>query len=486
MYACGLLFAQRAAMSVAIVAMTRGIETESESMKKVNNQIYHCGKSNQTDTVLQMNQFTNESISLSTINHGEFDWNQKLQGVILGSIFYLYCIVPLFAGRLTDSIGPKWITFVGLLFPCLLNAIIPFSVRLAGANALIVIQTLIGGFHGCIYPSLFSINLKWFSPNERANANAGIIAGGSFGNSIAYLISGYLSQSSIGWPLVFYVLSLLHVPWLILWLYFITNDPMKNKHVSDKELIFIKENVPPKKVRSKVRPPWLRIMSSPTVLGSIITKCANSFGFFMLTSKMPSFLYTIFGVPIVKNGMFSALATSSTGVSSIIASILANRLITRYQIRSIIVRKLMQALSMIGPALALITITLLECDINSIIIIIFTGMFLYGFVTGGEFTIVSDFAPNFAGTVVGVIFFLPFVQGILAPYLVGFVLDYDAPLSLNEKWNIIFYFTAGLYILGMITFILTADDKQQDWDKEANAKMSKPNVQQISMNTEEE
>ena len=79
MYACGLLFAQRAAMSVAIVAMTRGIETESESMKKVNNLIYHCGKSNQTDTVLQMNQFTNESISLSTINHGEFDWNQKLQ-----------------------------------------------------------------------------------------------------------------------------------------------------------------------------------------------------------------------------------------------------------------------------------------------------------------------------------------------------------------------------------------------------------------------
>ena len=151
--------------------------------------------------------------------------------------------MPTLAGQITDSIGGKWVIFVGLLFPCLMTAIIPVITRMVGVWALITIQTLIGGFHGTIYPSLYSLYTQWFPESERATANGGIILGGSLGSTLMYIITGYLCNSSIGWPLVFYVFSALHVPWLILWLYYVTNDPSNNRRISDQELLFIKSNV---------------------------------------------------------------------------------------------------------------------------------------------------------------------------------------------------------------------------------------------------
>ena len=88
--------------------------------------------------------------------------------------------------------------------------------------------------------------------------------------------------------------------------------------------------------------------------------------------------------------------------------------------------------------------------------------------TGGEFSIIPSFAPNFSGTVVGFALLLPFSMGIAAPYLVGFILDADLG-TLNEKWNLIFYITASFYVLGWIIFVIFATDQQQEWDKVANA-----------------
>ena len=150
--------------------------------------------------------------------------------------------VPTIAGSYTDSIGGMWFTFAGVLGPAILCAIIPFVIDQMGAIALIVVQTLIGGFHGLTYPALISLYIQWFPDTERPIANAGVQVGCAFGNALMYFLAGQLCETSIGWPLVFYAVSAFHIPWIFIWLYFGSSKPFESKRISDEELKYITSN----------------------------------------------------------------------------------------------------------------------------------------------------------------------------------------------------------------------------------------------------
>lgn len=162
-------------------------------------------------------------------------------------------------------------------------------------------------------------------------------------------------------------------------------------------------------------------------------------------------------------------------------------LIHRFSVRTIIVRKLFQSISLLGPSLSLLFLTFFECNFTAAIALIFTGLLCYGkhasydirpisihcpsliyvgMLTGGEFSLIPCFAPNHCGSVVGIVNFLPFSMGIVAPYLVGIILDSSVTgETLNDKWNLIFYITSALYVFGWIFFVIFATDQQQEWDK---------------------
>lgn len=157
--------------------------------------------------------------------------------------------MPTFAGQATDRFGGKWIAFVGILFSGLITAVTPIAIHFGGAAALIGLQTLLGGFLGFIYPSVFSLIVQWFPLEERSKANAGMIGGGSIGSALGSFLAGVLCKTSIGWPLVFYVTALIHVPWLIIWFVMITNDPKQNKFIDDEELKYLVKHCPKKIIR---------------------------------------------------------------------------------------------------------------------------------------------------------------------------------------------------------------------------------------------
>ena len=166
----------------------------------------------------------------------------KIQGVILGAQFYLYIFVPTLAGRATDAIGGKWIAFFGALGPCILAMLTPVMTELGGAWALIINRILVGGFHGVTYAAMFSLYVKWFPIQELSTANSGLIFGGSIGSTIMSALAGYIAQYW-SWQAVFYVIALFHLPFLILWFIFSTNEPNTNRFLSNEERVYIQQNV---------------------------------------------------------------------------------------------------------------------------------------------------------------------------------------------------------------------------------------------------
>lgn len=245
-YACAFISMQRATVSVSIVHMTspKFATSTANTARATINTTLTTRTSKLSDECypdhLKFNQ--SDQVARTVIDEqlgaAEFDWSEELQGIILGASFYLYCVFPPIAGRLTDAFGGKWVCFVGVTCSGLVSLSIPTAVRLGGSTALICLQVLLGSFLALIYPSVYNLIVRWFPTTEKANANAGMIFGGCVGTTFGSFMSGELCNR-FGWPSVFYAAAFVHVPWMIVWSLLVTNDPLDNRWISDQELSLI-------------------------------------------------------------------------------------------------------------------------------------------------------------------------------------------------------------------------------------------------------
>lgn len=184
-------------------------------------------------------------------------------------------------------------------------------------------------------------------------------------------------------------------------------------------------------------------------------------GFFLL-SKTPSYLATVFGMSIKENGAMTALIACISIFATLLAAPISGLFIRFTNIRPVVIRKIFQSISSQGPALCLALIPSMGCNLPVVLTLLNVATFLFQFRTAGEWTIISDFAPNNSGLVLGIASTLSFSMGFVAPILSGIILNEH---SSRHEWNIIFYIAAGFYFTSSMVFNFFATDKQQDWDK---------------------
>ena len=180
---------------------------------------------------------------------------------------------------------------------------------------------------------------------------------------------------------------------------------------------------------------------------------------------MPSYLSSVFHIAIVHNGAISATASLAHGLCGALAAPASNWMIQKCHCRAIVIRKLFQSVAMFGPALCLGLIPAVDCSCSGVTGLLVGAMLLMGFTRGGEWTLISEYAPNSVSTVFCFANILAFAMGMTAPYVVGILLDSDPTTNCQATWNVVFYCTAALLAFGGVTFALLGTDKQQEWDK---------------------
>ncbi len=78
---------------------------------------------------------------------------------------------------------------------------------------------------------------------------------------------------------------------------------------------------------------------------------------------------------------------------------------------------------MFGTAVCFVLIPIVDCDRDAVIALLLIGMFIYGFITGGEYAIIPEYAPDYSGTVFGVANTMASVSALIGPLIVGLLLD---------------------------------------------------------------
>ncbi|CAG2057736.1 unnamed protein product [Timema podura] len=446
-----LQYSLKVHLSLAIVAMVKHQPGQNVSLSDASvNETNVCPYN-------EINQNT------SPKHEGEFDWDEELQGHILGSYFYGYMCTQIIGGRLAEKFGAKFVYGPSILATSLLTMLSPMAARFH-VYVFVVLRVLQGATSVTIY----------------------------LGSLLTMGLSGVLIEAG-GWPLVSYAFGGAAAFWSLLWLLLVYDSPEKHPRISDEEKCYILTGLRVKeegqvggqvnleKVYLYLRGGWrvektfrnkcpqytqrdadpdLPIIDSPVyykseTLNHVATEAADR----------------LYGV--LQNGFFSALPYLSNLITGVVCGILSQWLREKGYISHINAYKLFNGIASLGPAVALVLITVVGCNVTAIVILLGVTMGLRGAFFGGSYLNHMDLAINFSGTMSGILHTFINLSGILAPLVAGALTKGEQTLA---RWSLVFYISVGIITLPYLTYLIFGSVEEQPWNQPQETQKEKKKV----------
>nr|CAD7587842.1 unnamed protein product [Timema genevievae] len=413
-----------------------------------------------------------------TFQEGEFDWDEELQGHILGSYFYGYMCTQIIGGRLAEKFGAKFVYGPSILATSLLTMLSPMAARFH-VYVFIVLRVLQGATSILKYrkPIIF---LEYATASIFGPVNSPCVVYFMFLSPAIYLgslltmgLSGVLIEAG-GWPLVSYAFGGAAAFWSLLWLLLVYDSPEKHPRISDEEKCYILTGLRVKEEGQTSPPvPWKSIFTSVPVWAAFTMHFGTTWVLNTFLSHIPTYSKHILHFDIKQNGFFSALPYLSNLITGVVCGILSQWLREKGYISHINAYKLFNGIASLGPAVALVLITVVGCNVTAIVILLGVTMGLRGAFFGGSYLNHMDLAINFSGTMSGILHTFINLSGILAPLVAGALTKGEQTLA---RWSLVFYISVGIITLPYLTYLILGSVEEQPWNQPHETQKEKKKV----------
>ena len=144
-------------LSTAIVAM---VGVERRGVTRAGNISDVCPERVTSDDISDISD-----ISDNTVLRGEFAWDKRQQGLLLGSYYWSYTAAQMPAAWLAKRLGFRLVFGACMLVSGLLTALFPLMAR-AGLSLAITARVLIGLTHAVAFPAMTGAWGAWAPPLE--------------------------------------------------------------------------------------------------------------------------------------------------------------------------------------------------------------------------------------------------------------------------------------------------------------------------------
>lgn len=166
------------------------------------------------------------------------------------------------------------------------------------------------------------------------------------------------------------------------------------------------------------------MFTSPPVIALIIVHSAHNWGFWTILTEIPSYMKSVLHFNIKENALLSALPYFAMMVMSLILSPFADWLNNKRILKVEFSRKLFNSIGLWGPMIALICLAYVTSENHMLAVGLVTVAVGINAATYLGFQINHlDLAPNHSGTLMGITNCSANIMSIIAPLLVGFVLN---------------------------------------------------------------
>ncbi|XP_045621708.2 sialin isoform X1 [Procambarus clarkii] len=393
---------------------------------------------------------------------GEFTWDEWTQSLITGSFFWGYIWTQIPGGRLAEVVGARRVFGGALVIASVITVFIPLAAK-SSPTSLIIVRVLLGLAEGPTFPSTHALLSSWAPPLERSTLSTIIYAGSQAGTIVAFPLSAAIIDW-VGWEAVFYIQAGATLVWCGAWFLVVSDTPDTDTNITKAEKDYISLSLGDSKDKKAPPMPWRHALTSVPFWTILVAGLGNNWGFYTLLTDLPLYMKTMLNQDIKSDAVLSGLPYLGMWIFSLIVSLAGDSLRRTGTLSTQSVRKLANTIGHVGPAVCLLSLSLVECNRPATIALLFTAVSLQGGIYTGFMVNHVDIAPNFAGTLFGITNAAATIPGWLAPMTVGALTNNQQTFG---QWRKVFYIAASLFIADALIFVLFASGKEQKWNKVA-------------------
>ncbi|KAM3924118.1 vesicular glutamate transporter 3 [Leptodactylus fuscus] len=393
------------------------------------------------------------------IQEAQFNWDPETVGLIHGSFFWGYIVTQIPGGFIANKLAANRVFGAAIFLTSILNMLIPSAANVH-YGCVISVRVLQGLVEGVTYPACHGMWSKWAPPLERSRLATTSFCGSYAGAVIAMPLAGILVQY-IGWSSVFYIYGMFGMIWYVFWLLHATESPAAHPTITAEEKSYIETSIGEGcslVTTSKFKTPWKKFFTSMPVYAIIVANFCRSWTFYLLLISQPAYFEEVFGFPISKVGLLSAVPHMVMTIIVPIGGQLADFLRSRQILSTTTVRKIMNCGGFGMEATLLLVVGYSHTKVIAISFLILAVGFS-GFAISGFNVNHLDIAPRYASILMGISNGVGTLSGMVCPLIVGAMTKHKT----REEWQNVFLIAAIVHYSGVIFYGIFASGDKQEW-----------------------
>ncbi|QKJ88650.1 MFS transporter [Paramixta manurensis] len=400
-----------------------------------------------TSLVLLLNYADRAALGVagSEIIH-EFKLTNTEFGLISSVFFVGYAPFCFVGGWLSDKYGPRSIMAIA---GCWWSIFTALTAAGTGFLSFMVVRFLFGfgeGPQGAITVKTMS---NWF-PQRQMGMAVGISQGATpLGGALGTPLVAALIASTGDWRIPFIVLGVLGVLMMIGWWVIVRDTPHVHPWVGRPDQLepAVAEKKPTEEENNQPARPLSWYLRQPLVLATSAAFFAYAWVLYTFLSWFPVYLVEDRGINLKAFAFAGALPWLLGMVGYMAGGVITDKIALRTG-KPAAARRGMIIFGLLGTAALMALLGNVSSAWSAVAVMSAVVMLLY--LTGSQyFLIISDTIPGKRlGGVVGFVHFIANSSGILAPLLVGMLVDY------TKSWPLTFGLCAAICLLGALVILI--------------------------------
>ncbi len=361
------------------------------------------------------------------------------------SIFVLgYTLFEIPGGWLADRFGSRMLLTRIVIWWSAFTALTGIA---WSYSSLLVIRFLFGCGEAGAFPGCTSAISRWFPFSERGRAQSVIMVGSRLGGAFAPAVVIVL-MGIVGWRAVYWVFAGIGVVWALVWARWYRNSPELHPSVTPRELALIHVGRTGRAEHAPV--PWKLLLRSRNVWALCAMYSGYAYGLYFYLSWLPTYLQEGRGIAWSLVGFYAALPMLAGAICNVLGGWLTDHLARRVRLRW---ARRIPAMGGLLCAAVLLTVSALAADNRVSITALALSFGSADLILAVCWATCLDVGRRHAGTVSGTMNSLGQVGGLIAPVVVGWL------VQTFGSWQLPLLIAAAYYVVSALLWLLIDAEK---------------------------
>jgi ACS family glucarate transporter-like MFS transporter len=364
-------------------------------------------------------------------------------GYVFGAFTLAYALFEIPGGWLGDKFGPRKVLLRVVAWWSFFTLATGWA---SSARMMMVVRFLFGAGEAGCFPNITKAFSTWLPKSERVRAQSVLWLAARWGGAVTpLLVLGVLNALS-SWRRAFQVFGGLGFVWGVLFFLWFRDNPHEHPGVNqaERKLLTEVDNLG----SSHANVPWRAFFTSASAWLLWTQYACLSYVWYFYVTWFPKYLDGAHGKTLgpVALAVLAGLPLFGGGFGSLIAGFCAAPLARRIGGMGR-ARKALAATGFVAASGLFLGSMYMKDPVWMAVLIGLAGLF-NDFVLPCAWGSCMDVGGKFAGTFSGSMNMMGNLGGFVAPIATGYILD------ITGSWNLAFYISAGVYLVGAVCWLL--------------------------------